>query len=325
MIRLLRVELRRLGARKVVWLTLLAAVAITLMTLSGIFLQARSIDAARAGADENYQSMVQESERAREQCLVEEANERRRTGDPTVDFGCQMITVPTPEEMYGEMPSLGEQYEQFLARLAFPFMFLALGMGSTAVAAEFAHRTMGSLLTFEPRRTRVFVAKVLAPAIASLPLVVTGLVLVLVGTPAVFRWWGLDGGVTTGEWTALGWTALRVLAITMLAGALGAAAAFVLKHSGLVLGLLVGYLVLVEGIFANMAGSLSRLTLTRNIAAWVEHGTQWSTWPANCAAFEDCQEVVHRLSFTHGVLVLTGLLAAVVLLGWAMFRRADLD
>lgn len=323
--RLLRVELRRLAARKVIWLTLLAAVVVALVALSGVFLQARSIDLARAGVNEQLQQMVEEAERSREQCSLEEAAERRRTGDPAINFGCDQIVAPTAEEMFGEMPSLAEQYRTLVGGLTYPFMFLALAMGSTAVAAEFAHRTMGSLLTFEPRRTRVFVAKVVAPALASLPLVVTGLALVLVGTPAIFRWWRIDDAVGGPDWVSLGWMALRVVAITMLAGALGAAAAFVLRHSGLVIGLIVGYLVLVEGILANMAGAFSRFALTHNIAAWVQDGTTWSTWPANCGAFEDCRETVHRLSLEGSALLLTALVAAVVLLGWVRFHRSELD
>ncbi|WP_122260629.1 ABC transporter permease subunit [Ornithinimicrobium cerasi] len=326
MTRLLRVELHRLIARKVVWLTVLAALAIGLLTVSGVFLQARSIDQARAGLNQDYEQMVEQVERDRESCQVEEERERRRTGDPSVDFGCEGIVVPTLEEMYGQMPSLNDQYRTLLSGSSYAFMFLALAMGSTAVAAEFAHRTMGSLLTFVPRRTPVFAAKVLAPALASIPHVLVGLTTLLLGIPAVFRWFRIDDAVTGAEWVSLGWMALRIITITMLAAALGAAAAFLVRHSGMVIGIMVGYLVLVETFVAGAGGGpLGKLALTRNIAAWVQNGTVWESWPMSCGPFEECRPIRHELSFTHGAVELGLLLAVIMLLGWLRFRRSDLD
>ena len=68
---------------------------------------------------------------------------------------------------------------------------------------------------------------------------------------------------------------------------------------------------------------LSRVT--RNIAAWVQNGTTWETWPMSCGAFEDCQPVRHTLSFTHGAVELGLIVAVVVLIGYVRFRRSDLD
>ncbi|GAA5161833.1 ABC transporter permease subunit [Ornithinimicrobium tianjinense] len=326
MTRLLRVELRRLVARKVIWLTLAAAVLVALFTVSTVYLQASSIDRARAGANQELQQIQEQVERDRAMCLADEQRERARSGDPRVDFGCEQMQAPTAEEMYGTMPSLVDQYRMLLTGLAYPLMFLGLAMGSTAVAAEFGHRTMGSLLTFVPRRAPVFASKVLAPALASAPMAVAALALVLVGVPAVFRWFRVDDSVTGAQWTSLAWMSLRVVAITMVAAALGAAAAFLLRHSGLVIGLLVGYLLLVETFLAGLGGALlGRFALTRTITGWVQHGTTWETWPMTCGAFEDCQPVRHTLSFGAAATELGVILLVVVLLGWLWFRRADLD
>ncbi|AXH95615.1 ABC transporter permease subunit [Ornithinimicrobium avium] len=324
MTRLLRVELGRLVARKVVWVTLLAAVAIVLVTLFGVFTQARQIDHARSGADASYQQMVEDNERMIEECKLEEAQERRRSGDPSVDFSCEQMRPPSIEDMYGQMPALTDQYRMLLTGLVYPFAFLALAMGSTAVAAEFSHRTMGTLLTFEPRRTRVFVAKVVAPALAAVPMTVVGMVLVLLGVPAVFRWFHLDDGVPADDWRFLLWMALRVVVVAALAGAFGAAAAFLVKHSGVVIGVLVGYLVLAEGFIGNMFFSVQRFLLGRNIDAFVNDGAQWESWD-NCTGFSECVPVKHSITGTHGAVELAVLLAAVALLAWARFRTADVD
>ena len=324
MSRLTAVELRRLAARKVVWFALLGTAAIVLATLATVFFQARGIDLARAGMNQEYERIVADHQQWVAECQQEEALERRRTGDPSVDFGCADMAPPTVEEMYGQMPSLAEQYGVLLQGLVYPFAFLALVLGSTAVAAEFAHRTMGSWLTVEPRRTPVFGSKVLAPALASVPVTVTGLALVLVGVPAVFRWFRLDDGVTGSEWVDLGWTALRLVVVAVVAGALGAGAAFLVGHSGVVVGVIVGYLVLVEGMVGSALGGVQPYLLGRNISAFVQDGTEWEIY-AGCTGFEECLPVRHSLSLEHGATVLAVLLGVVLLLAWARFRTADID
>lgn len=326
MIRLLRVELQRLAARKVIWLTLIAAIAISGVVVGGVFMQARSIDQARSGFDQQYEEMVQQIEQDRASCKVEEERERRQSGDASLSFGCDDMAAPTIEEMYPELPSLEEMYRQLLTGLAYPFMFLSLAMGSTGVAAEFAHRTMGAWLTFVPRRTPVFLSKVGAAGIASIPLAIAGLGVLLLGLPAVFRWFRLDDAVTGAQWVSLGWMSLRIIALTVFAGLFGAALAFLLRHSGLVIGAIVGYLVLVEGILASIIGWLSPYALGHNISAVVQDGTSWVTWNPNCNfdAQQNC-EIVHTLSLTHGIIVLGVVLVAALLAGWARFFWSDID
>ena len=223
--RLLLVELRRLMARQVVLLTVLGAVAVAVVSLVGVANQARQLESARAGADTEYQRMVEDNERVQEECRLAEAEERRRSGDASVDFGCDDFAVPTIEEFYGQLPPMAEQLQFLFQGASYPLMFLALAIGSTAVAAEFAHRTMATWLTFVPRRTPVFVSKVLAPALASTPVVLTGLALLLVGTPVVYAVFGLDRSMPDG-WGPPVWTSLRILVLGMVAAVFAYQGAF---------------------------------------------------------------------------------------------------
>ncbi|MGC5583602.1 ABC transporter permease subunit [Ornithinimicrobium sp. W1665] len=321
--RLLVVELRRLLARKVVLLTVLGAVAVAVVSLVGVANQARQLEAARAGADTEYQRMVDDNERMQEECRLAEADERRRSGDASVDFGCDDFQVPTIEEFFGQLPSMSEQLQFLLQGASYPLMFLALAIGSTAVAAEFAHRTMATWLTFVPRRTPVFVSKVVAPALAAAPVVLTGLVLLLVGTPLVYAVFGLDRSVPDG-WGEPVWMSLRILLLGLAAAALGAGAAFLVRHTGVVLGLVIGWMFIVEGILGSSFAWVARLGLVRNVAAFVENGTSWSTF-VDCNRAEGCREVVQTLSFAHGATVLGVVLGVVLLAAWARFRRADIS
>ena len=324
MSRLTRVELRRLTSRKVIWVTLVGVAVIVIVTVGTVFLQARSIDLARAGFNENYEQILADHERSVADCQQQEALERRQTGDASIDFGCDDFAPPTVEDMYGQMPSLFDQYTSLLRGLVYPFAFLALAMGSTAVAAEFAHRTMGSWLTFVPRRTPVFVSKVLAPVLAAVPLTLAGIALVLVGVPAVFRWFRLDDGVTGAQWTDLGWMAVRLVVVAMVAGALGAGAAFLVRHSGVVVGVVVGYLVLVEGMMGSALSSVQPYLLGRNISAFVNDGASWEIF-TGCTGFAECVPTRYSISLTHGAVVLAILLAVVLVLAWGRFRTADID
>ncbi|MFK5645092.1 ABC transporter permease subunit [Ornithinimicrobium sp. LYQ121] len=322
--RLLVVELRRLVARKVVWLTLLGAVAVSLVSVAGIFSQARQIDAARAGGDSDYQRMVEESEFQQEECLRMQDQDRRQSGDASIDYGCADWQVPTIEEFYGQLPSLAEQLGYALQGMAYPVMFLALAMGSTAVAAEFAHRTMGTWLTFVPRRTPVFVSKLLAPALAALPMTLVGLAVVWLGVTLVYRIFELDTALGADGWSSTLWMAVRIAVLAMVAGAFGAAAAFLVRHTGVVLGLMIGYLVLVEGMIGSMFGWVPRYGLARNIGAWVQDGTSWSTY-TDCQRMEGCREVTQTLSLTHGAVVIGVVLVVVTVAAWFRFRTADVD
>lgn len=321
--RLLVVELRRLLARRVVLLTVLGAVAVAVVSLVGVANQARQMEQARAGADTRYQQMVQDNERAQEDCRLAEADERRRSGDASVDFGCEDFQVPTIEEFFGQLPTMADQLQFLLQGAAYPLMFLALAVGSTAVAAEFAHRTMATWLTFVPRRTPVFVAKVLAPAIAAVPVVLTGLLLLLLGTPIVYAVFGLDRTMPDGWGPAL-WMSLRILALALAAAAFGAAAAFLVRHTGVVLGLVIGWMFIVEGILGSAFVGVARLGLVRNVGAFVEHGTSWSTF-VDCNRPEGCREVVETVSFAQGATVLAVVVGVALLAAWARFRRADIS
>lgn len=331
--RLLRVELRRVLARKIIWLAVAAAVAVSLMALFGVHMMATDINNSRANAQEMLEEArthwEQMSLEDYEQCKRDEADYQSQAGpgEGEVDFGCeQMRRPPVLSDFIPQMPSLANQYAELLGYLVYPFLFLALAVGSTSVAAEFTHRTMGSWLTFVPRRVPVFLAKVGAAALAALPILGAGLLVVLLGVPAVFRWHGIDDGVSGPEWTALAWEALRIVGLGVMAGAFGAAAAFLLRHSAAVLGLMVGYLLIAEGILRGLRPAVTPYLLGVSIEAFVQHGTSWQTWPATCDDVTvPCQPTVHEISFTHGTTVLLVVLVAVVALALVRFQRADVD
>lgn len=327
MIRLIRVELTRLLSRRIPLLAVLAAVAMSLFAIYFVNNAATQLDRARSGQDEMLEQAIadweQNGERYIAECVQGQEEERRAMGDASIDWGCDEMTAPTAEEYYGSMPSLEEQYEQLLVGLNVPLLLLVMALGSTHVAAEFSHRTMGSWLTFVPRRLQVYASKIVSAAIAAIPVVAVGLVVVLIGVPLVFRLHGIDDSVPPDGWSSIIWTAVRTILLGAAAGAFGAALGFLLKHSAAVIGLMLAYAVAVEGFVATSLPDLSRYTLMRNGAAVVDHGTRWTTYVCNDTG--TCREVRHTLSFTHGVVTLSIILAVVLALALWRFWRSDVD
>lgn len=329
--RLLKVEVRRLLSRRVVWLALVAVLVVVGAALFGVHQQATWVNESRANAQEMYEEALEYWEGPAvedvDRCKADEAQAKRESGDGRIDFGCEeMMQEPQLSDFMGEMPSLAQQYKDMLGYLVHPFLFLALAVGSTHVAAEFSHRTLGSWLTFVPRRVPVFLSKVGAAGVAALPMAAVGVGLLLLLVPVVYRLNGMDGGLTGQQWPEIGWMSLRIVALAMLAGALGAAAAFLLRHSAAVIGIVVGYLVFVEGIIRGLFQQVTPWLLGPNIDAFVQHGTEWVTWPDTCDDITVmCRETVHTLSFTHGTLVLLALLVVVMTLALLRFYRADVD
>lgn len=327
--RLLRVELRRLFSRRVVWLALVGVLVVVGAALFGVHQQAVWVNESRANAQEMYEEalLYWEGPAAEdlERCKTDEAQARRESGDGRITFECDlMMQEPRLSDFISEMPPLARQYQELIGYLVYPFLFLALAVGSTHVAAEFSHRTLGSWLTFVPRRTPVFLSKVGAAGVAALPMAAVGLGLILLGVPAVFGLHGIDGSLTGQQWQEVGWTGLRIVALAMIAGALGAAASFLLRHSAAVIGIVVGYLVLVEGVVRGLFQKVAPWLLGTNIDAFVQHGTQWVEWPTTCDDITVmCRETVHEVSFTHGAIYLLAVLLVVMLLALVQFRRAD--
>ncbi|WP_114905762.1 ABC transporter permease subunit [Ornithinimicrobium murale] len=331
MTRLTRVELRRIFSRKIVHLSVLAIVAVMAMTFWGLWQSVQPQSAFEEEARQQFEQVHAHWEAQQdtnegfvEQCLQDQALERERSGDDTIDFGCEW-PEPTLEEMLAGYapPSMVELYRTQLLQTGVLVFFLALLGGSTATAAELAHRTMGTWLTFEPRRDRVFGSKVLASGLAALPITAVLLALILGGIPLLYRIRGVDDAVTAAQWTDLGWMSARVALLAVVLGMVGAAAGLLLRHTGAVLGVAIGYLLVVENMVRGLFPDRVRYLLSENLTAWVNDGTEIRSWVCEDGFDGQCREVITRVSLEQGALVLGLVSVVVIVVSWLAFRRRD--
>ena len=124
-------------------------------------------------------------------------------------------------------------------------------LGATLVGAEFTSRSMTSLLTWEPRRWRVFIAKSIA-AVATMSLfALVTLVLVALAMWPALAFHGAPLQPDDPTLASLGGDIARGVALTALASGIGFAIATMGRNTAIALGVGFGYIVILENILGS--------------------------------------------------------------------------
>ncbi len=149
------------------------------------------------------------------------------------------------------------------------FVMLGLGLGASFVGAEWHHRTMTSLLTWEPRRVRVAAAKFAAVG-AAVFLSVLAFEALLGGAlvpAAVFR--GTTQGADAGWLAQTFGVALKGATLASMGAMLGAALGFVARNSAVALGIAFGWLAVGENMIRNLRPGLTRWLIGDNAVSFI--------------------------------------------------------
>jgi ABC-2 type transport system permease protein len=231
---------------------------------------------------------------------------------------------PQKEWYFYTAPPLQDSLPGVLTGASYQVLFLAFLVGATFTAAEVSTGSLGNWLTFEPRRTRVYASKLLAAAVGVLPVTAVLLAAVVAGTWGIAGSFGLAEGMTARHWSDTGATALRILALAALVAAVAAALGFLLRHTAAVLGVAVGYVVVVELMLQGFLGRFQPWMVVKNVEGWVERGASYyvnvCTTDANGTA---CEFTEKPLAYGHSVIYVVALTVLLVLAGALVFRRRD--
>jgi len=329
--RLLIVEFRRLFARRFFWIGGVALLLGLGFVLGITAAQSEIPDAAdRARAEQQAAEQAPRTRLDRERC--EEAERKRQAGesvDPAIDqqfpagFDCDQIVEPRPEAFLVDNPfrftAEMEDRTQVLTVVLALFAFL---VGATAVGAEWHHGTLGALLLWEPRRIRVYMAKLLALFGGVTVLAVLGYAANVAGHWAVAELRGLVGDVSLDFQRELALTTARGFAVALAAAAAGFALAFMLRRTAAALGVLIGYFGIAEvGARAFFSSDADPYLLTSYTAAWLADGIKLFNYDCGPAGF--CGEQTIELTLWHGALYVGGLALFLVLLSAVVFRRRE--
>lgn len=151
--------------------------------------------------------------------------------------------------------------------LAFPLVMFGWLVGASAIGAEWSHRTVTALLTWEPRRTRVLATKALAAAtftailVAFLQAFFTGMLFVAAESAGPPLDWGEYWGVSA-----------RILLVSVIASVLGFGLATIGKNTGAALGGGMAYLLVIESLVRGFKPSWSDWLLGSNFGRVIEGG-----------------------------------------------------
>jgi ABC-type transport system involved in multi-copper enzyme maturation permease subunit len=204
---------------------------------------------------------------------------------------------------------LGVDATNRVATISVLTYIMVIVLGATAIGAEYRAGTVTTILTWEPRRIRLLVARLLAAAlVAMLMFVVVQLVFVggwVLGAKAN----GVTAGAGGDFWRAL---ALVLARGTLLAGALAVlsgAFATLGRNTGAALGIWFGYLIAFEAILSANVKATTPWMLT--LSAGALYG--WESTSLNG----------HRVTAVGGTLHLVLYLVLVGGAALVVFRRRD--
>jgi hypothetical protein len=205
------------------------------------------------------------------------------------------------------MPGSGDGW---IAVCAF---FLAVGgmIGGASVAgAEWRAGTVATVLTWEPRRTRLLGARMLASAIlAAVIATLLQLLSLALLLPAVLVN-GTTAGVDGEWWVGLAAAIARASALTALAALLALSIANIGRNTTAALAAITGWLLVGEGLVRGLKPSWGRHLLAENIGTVLT----WAPLDGDVATYTPVRALVTLLAYTTIPVV-----AAI-----AIFERRDL-
>jgi ABC-2 type transport system permease protein len=329
MIRLTRVEIRRLTARRLTVIGVLGVLAITALLLLATWFEAKPQSeseqrSSQAQFEMAHQYWVEHADEDRVRCM----DDWKKQPDPKPSAE-EMCSYPEPTiDQFGKPRMVyAEAMPELLLGSSYLLVFAAFLIGASFVGAEFSTGAIGNWLTFEPRRLRVYSSKLLAAAIGLAPVAAVVLTIMLLGTYLIVAQLGNTSSTTGKVWgdlTAMGGRAILLIA---LGASLGGVVGLLLRHTAAAIGVAMGYLVLVEGVFASFLNMAQPWLVKLNFDAFVRHDTTY--YLNECSTGDDgnymCDSIQKTLSFEHGAWYLGILTVVLVLIGGAVFYRRDVN
>ena len=202
--------------------------------------------------------------------------------------------------------------------------FMLFLIGASFVAAELRSGSMATWLTFEPRRLRVAASKLGATALGSLLAGVALSAFTALGIWLVCLLNGTDFPATEPS-SSLPWLLVRGLLMMTAAGVAGATLAFLVRSTAAVVGVAVGYAVLLEGIIASSWPTWQPWLIQLNVRAWLEDGARYVVRECQSrptGGFE-CSGSELTLPLSHAWVYLLVVGTALVVVAILSFRRGD--
>ena len=306
---LLAAELRRIASRRLVRLTAALALIGTLLGGAAAFAFSGSLSEAA------YHQRVAEAE-ARlnaqddqiEACLQAHGVERGREeiSDEVAQQCFPSVNVGHVDDPRFQRSRL----ESILRGVTGALAVIGWALGASLVGAEFASRSMTTMLTWEPRRGRVFVAKTVAAMFAVSVLALATLVLVALALWPALAAHGAPLRADDPTLWSLAGTIGRGVALATISAGIGFAIATIGRNTAAALGAGFAYVIVLENIVGTSLEGWRRWLLLGNVIVFV-------------SGHSDSSEIPGRSVIGAGVFLAAVAVAALAVAG-GTFRRRDL-
>lgn len=318
---LVSAEFRRLFARRLTRI----AVALVLVILAAVLAftaygSRPATTSERAAAVHSVSEQAAPAAANRKACVAAKAaGGTRAQAYRTID--CDQLTAPTVAE-YLRPPYVFASRAADLVGIVTALLGISLlVIGASFIGAEWNHGTVAALLTWEPRRLRVFVGKLLGLLAGGAVICVLVYGVAIGASYLIATWFGSPLGLTPGAGRELALSAVRGSSIALIAGAAGFAVASVARMSAAAMGLALAYVLGVEVGLRLADDRTERWLLSTNITAWVDNGTTVST--LRCGGPGACMEVFSPVSMWQGGIYLAAIALVMLVIAAVVFLRRD--
>ena len=301
---LLKVEMRRFVARRLFRMLSLLVVLGFIATGVGIFLNSDNSPAAVAEVEAERQRQIQ--------YCVESFESQPQGRQPwTLPEGQSPQEFCEQEQVFVSDPRFRyEDLVEMLPGLAFIFVSLGWLIGASFIGAEWHHRTLTTLLTWEPRRGRVVAAKGIVVALLTLLWItlLQAFFAAVIYPAAAFQ--GTLAGVDAEFWVDVLETGARISATASIAALMGFTLATAGRNTAAALGVGFVYLAIVESLIRAFR-------------------PQWVGWLIgdNLSVFLQGGDVTHYVGHGPGEagLILVAYTAALLVAAIALFKRREMS
>lgn len=260
MIRLLRSEGLRFRSRRIVrWLMVLTVIGIAITAIIAGSVSHRPSDADLARAQRRY-------EKALAQCIREDGFGAPIPTGTSVEDVCRSQFSPT--DLISNEGLVLDDLDELVLGAAFIAVLIGLVIGASMVGASWQTGTITTILTWEPRRMRWFLSRVVVVALGATlvaTVLLTVLALALAGATAL-------RGTTATSTPWLADTVLVIIRVAAVCGAIaaiGAAVAMIGRHTAAALGAVFVYMAILESIVRGLRPAMGRFLLGDNITTVV--------------------------------------------------------
>ena len=309
MIRLLSSEALRFRSRRIVKVLMILAI---FGAVVGAALAAAA--SSKPSSDELAQAQSQR-QAAIERCVRKDGFHDAfgpRPADQSVQDYCS-ANISVAEYISGDPVTLGEVGE-YVKAAGFIVIVIGLVIGASMVGASWQTGTITTILTWEPRRIRWLLARLVVTAVGVF--VVTMVLLAVLA--AAFALAAVVRGSTATEPGWLGdllGTMARISVVASAIALIGAAVATIGRNTAAALGAVFVYLALIESLIRSLRPMLSRFMLGDSAVVLIS-GNDLEVSDSSTAMV---------LTQSHAYVVLATWVALVVVVGLVMLRARDVN